>query len=215
MRVGVAGMKGLFDGIAFHDFGGFSKGDLFLIEDESVGENLGHAFQLVVRSDDEVAAVGEINERVGEVAAAFDIESVEGFIEKEDVGFLGEGPGDEGSLLLTAGELVDLAVGNVTEIHGGDGFFGFGAINFTEALEMSEVREATHCYDVAHPDREVALMAIDLGKVSDFTTCLRDGIFTPLNGAGLLFEEPGEESDEGAFSGAIWAEESKTLPAVG
>ena len=48
MRVGVAGMKGLLDRVAFHDFGGFPKGDLLLVEDESVGENLGHAFELVM-----------------------------------------------------------------------------------------------------------------------------------------------------------------------
>lgn len=208
-------MKDLFHGIALHDVGGFSKGDLFLIEDKGVGENLGHAFHLVVGSDDEVAAVGKFDEGVGEVAAAFDIEAIEGFIEEEDVGFLGEGAGDEGALLLAAGELVDLAMGDVTEIHGGDGFCGLGPIDFPEALEMAEVWEATHCYDIAHPDWEVALVAIDLGKVSNFTACFREGIFTPLDGAGLLFEESGEESDEGAFAGAVWAQEGEALAAVG
>ena len=149
------------------------------------------------------------------MAPALDIESVEGFIEKEDVGFLGEGPGDESPLLLTAGELVDLAIGNVAEIHGGDGFFGFGVINFTKALEVAEVGEATHCNDVAHADREVALVTIDLGKVGDFTARLGNGIFTPLDGPGLLFEKPGEEPDEGAFPGTIWSEEGKALAAVG
>ena len=73
-------MKGFFYRIAFHDFGGFSKGDLFLVEHEGVSEDLGHAFELMVGGDDEMAAVGKFDERVGEVAAAFDIEAVEWLI---------------------------------------------------------------------------------------------------------------------------------------
>jgi hypothetical protein len=102
MRVRVAGVKGLFHGLTFHDFDRLSKLNLPLIENERVGEDLGDAFQLVVGCDDEMSALGEIYERVGKVAATFDIESVERFIEKKDVGLLGQGPGDESPLLLAA-----------------------------------------------------------------------------------------------------------------
>lgn len=121
-------------GLAHHDFGGRAKGDLLLIEDEGVREDFSHAFELVMGSDDEVPAFGEVDEAVGKMAAAFDIESVEGFIEQENVSFLGEGAGDVSALLLSAGELVDLAVSDVAEVHGGDRFLGLFQIHFSETL---------------------------------------------------------------------------------
>jgi len=42
------------DGIACHDLGGGAEGNLFLVEDKSVCENVGHAFELVMGGDDEV-----------------------------------------------------------------------------------------------------------------------------------------------------------------
>lgn len=207
-------MKGFFDGLASHDLDGLAERDLLLVEDEGVGEDLRHAFELVMGSDDEVAAVGQVDKGIGEMTTAFDIESVEGFIEKKDMSFLGEGPGDEGALLLAAGELIDLAMGDVAEVHGRDGFFGFFAIYFVEAFKMAEMGEASHCHDIADPNREMALMAIDLGEVGDFASCFRDGIFPPLDGSGLLREKPGEKSDEGAFARSVWTEEGKALTAV-
>lgn len=48
MCVGVAGMEGGFhDSVAHHSFG-ITNGDLLLIEDEGVGENLRDRFQLVM-----------------------------------------------------------------------------------------------------------------------------------------------------------------------
>ena len=56
MSMGVARVKGLFDGIADHDFRSGTKGDLLPVEDESVGENLRHAFELMVGGDNEMPA---------------------------------------------------------------------------------------------------------------------------------------------------------------
>lgn len=214
MSVGVAGVKSLADGLAHHDLGSGAEGDLLLVEDEGVGEDFGHAFELMMRGDDEVSTFGEVDEAVGKVAAAFDVETVKGFIEKKDVGLLGEGAGDVSSLLLAAGELVDLAVGDVAEVHDGDGFFGLFAVNLSEAFKVAEVWEAAHRDDVADSDREVALVLIHLGEVGDFASRFGDRVFTPVDDAGLLFEQSGEEPNEGAFSGTVWAEEGETLAAV-
>lgn len=116
---------------------------------------------------------------------------------------LRKGAGDEGSLLLASRKLVDLPVGEISKVHCGDGFFGLQLIDFSKALEVSEVREAPHRNDVPDPDGEVALVAVNLRKVGDFSSGVRDGLLPPLNGAGLLFEKPGEEFDKSAFSGAV------------
>ena len=160
-----------------------------------------------------MAGFAEIDEACGEVAAAFDIESVERFIEKKDVGFLSEGAGDVSALLLPAGELVDLSFGNVAEFHGGDGFFGLFSIDFSEAFEVAEVGEATHRDDVADTEREVALVLIDLREVGDFAASVGDVFIAPVDVAGLVFQESGEKTNEGAFSSAIWAEKGQALSA--
>jgi len=40
----MAGVEGVFDSIAGHDFWSRAESDLFLIQDESVGENVGDTF---------------------------------------------------------------------------------------------------------------------------------------------------------------------------
>jgi hypothetical protein len=62
MRVRVARVKDLFHRLAFHDLGGFSKLNLLLIEDESMSENLGDAFELMMGGNDEMTTLSEFNE---------------------------------------------------------------------------------------------------------------------------------------------------------
>ena len=128
------------------------------------------------------------------MTATLDVESVEGFVEKKDMGLLGKGASDIGALLLSAGELIDLAIGNVTEIHGGNGFFGFLAIDFPEAFEVSKMGVASHRDDVADSNGKVPLVLIDLGKVCDLASGFCDGGFTPVDDAALLFQKSGEGS---------------------
>ena len=149
------------------------------------------------------------------MAATFDVESVERFVEKKDVGFLGECPGDVGALLLAAGKLVDLAIGNVAKIHGGNGILGFIPVDFPEAFEVSEVGETPHRDDVSNPDGEMTLMLVDLRKVSDFASSFGNRILTPVDDTGLLLEKTGQESNEGAFSCAVWSQKGEALTAVG
>lgn len=188
MMMRVAGMEGVFHGFACHDFGSWTEGDLFLIQNEGMGEDFSYALELVMGGDDEMAGIGEVEQAVGKVASAFDIESVEGFVEEENVGLLGKGAGDVSALLLATGELVDLPVGNVVKIHRGDGLFGFLAVDFIEATEVSDVGEASHGDDVAHANREVPLVAIDLGKIGDFTAESYERLFAPVELAFLGFE---------------------------
>lgn len=158
--------------------------------------------------------MSEFNEGVGEVAAAFDIETVKRLIKEEDVGLLCQGAGDEGALLLTAGELVDLTIGNFTKVHGRDGFLGLGSVDISKAFEVPKVRKTPHRNDVTDANGEVSLVTINLGKIGDLPPGVGDGLLAPLNGAGLLFQEPGEEFDESAFTGAVRAEKSEALTAM-
>jgi hypothetical protein len=77
-------------------------------------------------------------EDVGEFFGRVEIEAREGFVEEEDVGALRECAGEEDALLLSAGELADLAVGEGGDVEfvesAGDG----GVVGFREAGEEAE-----------------------------------------------------------------------------
>lgn len=53
----MAGVERLLHLRACHDLSGLAKGDLSLIKNKRVGEDLGDTLKLMVRGDDEVAAV--------------------------------------------------------------------------------------------------------------------------------------------------------------
>ena len=54
MMMRVAGVKSVLHHVAGHNFGSRTEGDLLLIEDERMSEDLGNAFELVVRRDDQM-----------------------------------------------------------------------------------------------------------------------------------------------------------------
>lgn len=210
----MAGVQGGANGFPGHDLGSGAKGNLTLVENEGVRENFGHALELVVGRNDEVTARGEVDQRVRKVAPALDVEAVERFVEQKDMGLLGEGPGNEGALLLAAGELVNLPVGNVAQLHRGNRFLGFFTVELTETAKVPEVGEAPHRHDIADPDRKMTLVLIDLGKVGDFAAGFRNGTFPPAEGAGLGCQESGQEPDEGAFACTIGTQKGEALAAM-
>ena len=185
--MGVAGVKDVFHGVTDHDFWSGPEGDLFLVEDEGVGEDVCHAFELMMRGDDEVAGFAEVDEAIGEMAAALDVEPVKRFIEEKDVGFLGECAGDVGALLLPAAELVNLAVGDLAQFHASDRLLGLFFVNFPKAAEVAEVWVAAHCDDVADAEWEVALVLIDLREVGNLSAGFRDGVLSPIDAAFFVF----------------------------
>ena len=50
----VAGVESVLHHVAGHDFGSRTESDLLLIEDKRMSEDLGNAFELVVRRADQV-----------------------------------------------------------------------------------------------------------------------------------------------------------------
>jgi hypothetical protein len=83
---------------------------------------------VVVRGDEAHAGVREVGaEEFGDDAGIEVVEAGGGFVEEEDGGFLDEGAGDGGALLLSAGEGGGQAVGEGVEAEEGEVFFGAGA----------------------------------------------------------------------------------------
>lgn len=187
----MTGVQGFLDSIAGHHGAGFPESDLLAIKDKSMGENFCHTLKLMVRSDDKVSGRGEFDKAIGKMAPALNVEPVEWFVQQENMGFLSKSSGDEGPLLLASRELVDLAVCEALEIHGGDGFLDFLVVDFSESPKVSQMWKATHRDDITNPDRKVALVPVDLRKVGDFPSVFGQIALPPLEAAALLFQEAG------------------------
>lgn len=92
------------------DFGGGAEGDGEVVEEEGLVEEGGGGAEVVMGGDDEAAFLGEFVDEGTEGLGGGLVEAGEGLVEEEDVGFLRDGAGEEGALLLAAGEFVDLAM---------------------------------------------------------------------------------------------------------
>src|SRR5690606_35059454 len=90
---------------------------------------MGEGFEALIVGGDEAHARGRevAAEEFHDDAAVEVIEAGGGFVEEEDVGFLDEGAGDGGALLLSAGEGDGEAVGVAVESEQAEVFFGAGA----------------------------------------------------------------------------------------
>ena len=58
----VARVQGSLHVLVHHHLGGLSEGNLGVVEDESVSEDLGDVFELVMGSNDEVSALRQIEQ---------------------------------------------------------------------------------------------------------------------------------------------------------
>jgi hypothetical protein len=98
-----------------------TEGDLVAADEEDVVEIAGDGLQVVMAGDEEAAFGGKFFEESAQILLRRLVEAGEGFVEQQDMRFLSERTGDEGPLLLAAGEGADLAILEVAEFHAGQG----------------------------------------------------------------------------------------------
>jgi len=142
---------------------------------------LGCGVEIVVGGKDEATFSGEFSKQAGKRFGGISIQTSEGFIKKEDMGFLSECPGEKGPLLLSSRELADLTVtkiSNTQSVEGVlNGFMVFSCITFPQ----SKVGVSSHFDQTAHGDGEIPVDFLPLGKISKLAGPLFHGCATPLD----------------------------------
>ena len=83
------------------------------------------------------------------------VDGGEGFVHEVDFGILDEGAGEEDPLLLAAGELGDLAVGELADADLFEGGAGLFTLGFADAFEPTEFAVGSHGDNVEGADREI------------------------------------------------------------
>lgn len=104
------------------------------------------------------------------------IHSGEGFIQQHDLGPLGDATGHESALLLPAGELPNLPVSQITQVHLFQGRIHRGVIIGSGASGQTHVPVSAHHHHLAHADRKRPIHRFALGDIGHravFTRNLR------------------------------------------
>jgi len=142
---------------------------------------LGCGVEIVVGGKDEATFSGEFSKQAGKRFGGISIQTSEGFIKKEDMGFLSECPGEKGPLLLSSRKLADLTVTKISNTQSVEGvlnsFMVFSCITFPQ----SKVGVPSHFDQTAHGDGEIPVDFLPLGKISELAGPLFHGCATPLD----------------------------------
>lgn len=93
-----------------------------------------------------------------------DIETIDWFVEQENVGILCEALGNKNSLTLTTREFVKLTIGKIFDNHSFHREFDSFVIDRTKAAEEAEAGIAGKRHRVAHRDGQAL---IDLGRLQN------------------------------------------------
>src|SRR3972149_11288782 len=96
---------------------GLAEGDDLPVQADGMVEAAGHAGEVVGGNQEGLALPAQVVEEVKKVVLAGSVHAGEGLVQKEDAGLLGQRAGDEHAPLLAAGQLADLAAGQVSQAH--------------------------------------------------------------------------------------------------
>lgn len=187
---------------------GGAVGDDVEIEHEDVVEVAGSGLQVVMDDDDGLSCIAQFGEEFDNGLFGGGIDADEGFVHEIDVGVLGEGAGDEGALLLAAGEFADLALCEIGHAGLFEGGMGALAMGFSGSAEPAEAVVGTHQDDVENGDGEVPVDGLALRDVTDTSEHLVEGFVEDFDPAVIRRNGAHDGFDEGGFPSTVGADES-------
>ena len=180
-----------------------------VIDDDSVAEVLDIGEE-VGGTADGLAAAGEGDDEVLDLATAEWVEACGGFVEDDEVGIVDQGLSDADAALHALGELADGAGTGLTEADHLDELFGalapFGGVELEQGSEEVERLAGV----------EVAVEVGLLGEVADagLDTDVAGGLIEDSDGPLGWVEEAEHHLDGRGFSGAVGSEQTEDLAAT-
>ena len=205
---GHVGAVGAAQDLGGEDLGWRALGDDAAIEADDPGEVGGDGVDLVGGHEDGHALVIKLVEEVHDLVAGLDVDAGGGFVEEEEPGVAYEGPGEEGALLLAAGELPDVPTSEMEDAESGHDFLGASDLSGGVPREERLVHGCAHEHDFPDGDGEVPVNSLQLGDVADVGASRAEGDAVDEDPAGEESNCAEDDSEDGALAGAAGAEES-------
>ena len=144
-----------------------SAGDDAHVQEDKVIEVAGDRGEVVVDAEDGFSLGVEVLQKFDDRLLGRGIDCGEGFVHEIDLGVLHESTGKENTLLLAAGELRNLAVGEVADADLLEGFACLLALCFADTLEPTELAVGAHDDDIEGAHRKIPINAFALRDVYD------------------------------------------------
>ena len=110
-----AGAEGALEDIGGDHLGGRAVGDDAAVHADDVGQVGGEAVEVMGGEDDRDAVLVQVGEQVQDVVPGRDIDPACRLVEEEELRLPQQGASEEHALLLAAGELADVAAGQITD----------------------------------------------------------------------------------------------------
>jgi hypothetical protein len=184
-------------------------------DEQDVVEVARDGLQIVMAGDEEAAFGGEFFEKAAQILLRGLVEAGERFVEEQNVGFLRQRTGDEGALLLAAGEGADLAVLEIAQLHAGERALDDLGVVTRILPPPAEIRITAHLDEAAHGDGEVPVDVATLRQVGEFVAAAGERFAAPEDLAAVCGDESGEGFEQRALARAVRADEGHAAAAFG
>jgi hypothetical protein len=182
-------------------------GDEAEVKQDHVIEVIGDGLEVVMDGDDGAALGAEFLEEGEDGAFGGGVDACERFVHEVEASVLCEGAREEDALLLAAGELADLAVGEVSDADFIEAIEGGVAMVLGRAAQPADASVEPHGYDVQGTGGEIPVDAFALRDVTDPGAALVVRGAEDADPAGGWFDEAERGFEEGAFAGAVGADD--------
>ena len=146
-------------------FGAASAGDAH-VETEQLWEMSGCAIQVVGAEHDGEPVVVELAQEVKDFVACSYVDTGRGFVEEQDLRFAEKGAGDEHALLLSSGQLADVAMTKLTDAEAIKDDGDVALLRCAGPRSTTPV-DSGHRNDLGDRNWKVPVDRLDLGHVAD------------------------------------------------
>lgn len=163
--------------------------------------------------DDDGLAVGaQPLEELDDRPLGDGVDPGKGLVHDVELGLLGEGPGEEDALLLTAGELADLTIGELAHPDLVQAGHRGVTLRLAGPPKPAELAVLAHHHDVDRRRREVPVDRAALRDVGDQTAHLPVGPTKDLDPAGRQGDEPEDRLEQRALAGPVRSDDRRQAP---
>ena len=193
------------------DVGGRALGNDATVDADDLRQVGGDGVDLVGGHHDGHALVVKLVKEVHDVVTGLDVDSGGWFVKKKKPGTANEGTGEEDALLLSAGELPYVPVGEMGNAEALHDHPGVTALLGRVPREEWLAHGGTHEYNFLHSDGEVPVNGIELGNVANGRPSGADGDAIKQDSAGEESDGAKDDTEQSGLTGTAWSEQSDEI----
>ena len=205
------GAVGATQDVGGEDVGGRALGNNATIDADDLRQVGGDGVNLVGGHHDGHALVVKLVKQVHDVVPGLDVDSGSRFVKKEEPGVADEGSGEEDALLLSAGELPYVPVGEMGNAEALHDHPGVTALLGRVPREKGLAHGGTHEYNFLHSDGEVPVNGIELGNVANGRPSRADGNAIEQDSAGEESDGAKDDTEQSGLTGTAGSEQSNEI----